>query len=138
MNHIFFRDVPIIVIYHRASGEMKMKEWRGFSDDDDNNNNNSNDACKTVFLLCLSCLGKWIKKIQSLTLFSRAQSFALTSGKLAEDAYTTAEVSGSLKIESARRNSGCNGVASQLWEGTTAKGVKGKRGDSSRFGTSMH
>lgn len=53
-------------------------------------------------------------KILSLTLFNHAQSFALTSGELAEDAYTTAEVSGSLKIESTRRNSDWNGVASQL------------------------
>lgn len=67
-----------------------------------------------LYFFCIFSVSVNESKILSLTLFSRTQSFALTSGELVEDAYTTAEVSGSLKIESARCNSDRNGVASQL------------------------
>lgn len=67
-----------------------------------------------LYFFCIFSVSVNQSNILSLTLFSRAQSFALTSDELAEDAYTTAEVSGSLKIESTRRNSDWNGVASQL------------------------
>lgn len=51
-----------------------------------------------VYFFCIFSVSVNESKILSLTLFSRAQSFALTSDELVEDAYTTAEVSGSLKI----------------------------------------